>query len=71
MRAGCNTVNLNTRDEVTKQLELFAVARNVFDDKYETFGVMNRNCFHDGQPERFLGPRRADCRLGWDPVRFD
>ncbi|HUL12426.1 MAG TPA: TonB-dependent receptor [Methylococcaceae bacterium] len=49
-------VNLNTRYAVTKQLELFAVARNVFDDKYETFGVMNRNCFNDGQPQRFPGP---------------
>lgn len=60
-------VNLNTRYEVSKQIELFAMARNVFDVQYETFGVMNRNYFRDGEPERFLGPGAPIG--GWAGVR--
>jgi outer membrane receptor protein involved in Fe transport len=59
-------VNLNTRYQVTKNLEVFAMARNVFDAKYQTFGVMNNN-FFTGQGERFLGPGAPIA--GWAGLR--
>ena len=59
-------VNLNTRYEVTRNVEVFAMARNVFDARYETFGVMNRN-FFTGQGERFVGPGAPIG--GWAGVR--
>jgi hypothetical protein len=42
------------------------MARNVFDAKYETFGVMNRN-FFAGQSERFVGPGAPIA--GWAGIR--
>jgi iron complex outermembrane receptor protein len=68
-------VNLHTRYRVHEQVELFALANNVFDAKYENFGVVNRNFFtgapNGGTPERFLGPGApiggwAGVRVRWD-----
>jgi outer membrane receptor protein involved in Fe transport len=60
-------VNLNTRYKVTKNVEIFAMARNVFDTSYQTFGAINRN-FFTGQGERFVGP--GVPASGWAGVRL-
>ncbi|MGJ0486714.1 MAG: TonB-dependent receptor [Methylomicrobium sp.] len=60
-------VNLNTRYAVTKNVELFAMARNVFDANYESYGVVNRNFFKNGTPEAFLGPGAPIS--GWAGIR--
>jgi outer membrane receptor protein involved in Fe transport len=60
-------VNLNTRYQITPNAEVFAMARNVFDARYETFGVMNNN-FFTGQPERFVGPGAPIG--GWAGIRL-
>lgn len=68
-------VNLHSRYRVTKHLEIFALANNVLDTEYETFGVVNRNFFsgapEGGTPERFLGPGApiggwAGLRVYWN-----
>lgn len=48
-------VNLDTRYELTKHIEIFGMVNNIFDTKYETFGVLTQNYF-TGADERFLGP---------------
>ena len=63
-------VNLNTRYVVTKNVEVFAMARNVFDTRYENYGVVNQN-FFTGQPERFLGPGAPIGGWGGIRVMFD
>jgi Outer membrane cobalamin receptor protein len=63
-------VNLNSRYQVTKYVEVFALANNIFDQKYETFGVVNRN-FFTGATERFLGPGAPISGWGGIRVRFD
>jgi len=60
-------VNLNTRYQVTKNVELFAMARNVFDANYETYGILNRNFFKGGTSEAFLGPGAPIS--GWAGIR--
>jgi outer membrane receptor protein involved in Fe transport len=60
-------VNLNTRYRVTKYLEIFAMANNVLDQDYETFGAVNRN-FFTGEAERFLGPGAPIA--GWAGLRM-
>lgn len=60
-------VNLNTRYAVTQNVELFAMARNVFDANYESYGVVNRNFFKNGSPEAFLGPGAPIS--GWAGIR--
>lgn len=62
-------VNLNTRYRVTKNIEIFAMARNIFDTKYETFGVMNKNFFNNATPERFVGPGAPIS--GWAGFRLN
>ncbi|MGD0585242.1 MAG: TonB-dependent receptor [Oryzomonas sp.] len=64
--SGYVVVNLNTRYRVTKHLELFALANNVFDRQYETFGAVSNN-FFTGQTERFLSPGAPIS--GWAGVR--
>ena len=61
-------VNLNTRYKVTKNVEIFAMGRNIFDTAFQTFGVMNRNFFTGGQGERFVGP--GTPASGWAGVRI-
>ncbi|MDD5033332.1 MAG: TonB-dependent receptor, partial [Methylococcaceae bacterium] len=63
-------VNLNTRYAINKHVEVFAMARNVFDTKYETFAVMNRN-FFTGQGERFVGPGAPLSGWGGIRLKFD
>jgi iron complex outermembrane receptor protein len=68
-------VNLHTRYRVHQNVELFAMANNVFDTKYENFGVVNRNFFSGapdgGTPERFLGPGAPIGGWAGIRVRFD
>jgi len=68
-------VNLHSRYQIHHHVEIFASANNVFDTKYENFGVVNRNFFSGapdgGTPERFLGPGApiggwAGIRVRWD-----
>lgn len=64
-------VNLNTRYAVTKNVEVFAMARNVFDAKYESYGMVNANFFKGNAPERFLGPGAPISGWAGVRVRFD
>ena len=64
-------VNLNTRYALTKNIELFAFGRNIFDQHYKTFGQLGQNFFQNGQATQFLGPGApatayAGIRLNWD-----
>lgn len=49
------TINLDTRYVVAKNVELFAIARNISNANYQNFGMLNTN-FFTGQQERFLTP---------------
>jgi iron complex outermembrane receptor protein len=51
-------LNLNTRYRVHKNVELFAMARNITDTHYKTYGLANRNAFADpvGTPTTFFSP---------------
>ncbi len=63
-------VNLNTRYAITKNVEIFAMAKNIFDSTYETYGVVNQNFFKP-VGERgigFLGPGAPIS--GWAGVRI-
>lgn len=60
-------VNLNTRYEVTKNVEIFAMAKNVFDANYENYGIVNQNFFKGGTSQAFLGPGAPIG--GWAGVR--
>ncbi len=66
-------VNLNTRYALTRHVELFALANNVFDARYETFGLINRNAFSSpvGNAEAFLAPGAPLSGWAGVRVRFD
>ncbi|MGZ8245868.1 TonB-dependent receptor [Methylomagnum sp.] len=68
---GYTVVNFHTRYRAHENVELFAMANNVFDAKYENFGVVNRNFFsgaaEGGTPSRFLGPGAPIG--GWAGIR--
>ncbi len=51
-------LNINTRYRVHKYLELYALARNLADERYDTFGLVNRSAYSTptGNVERFLSP---------------
>lgn len=62
-------VNLNSRYQVTKHVELFAMGRNIFDNHYATFGQLGNN-FFTGQATQFHGPAApaagyAGVRVKW------
>lgn len=48
-------VNLNSRYQVSDNIELFATGRNIFDNRYLTFGQLGNN-FYTGQTTQFQGP---------------
>ncbi|MDD2659060.1 MAG: TonB-dependent receptor [Methylococcales bacterium] len=63
-------VNLNARYVVTKNIELFATGRNIFDNHYASFGQMGNN-FFNGQTTQFQGPGAiaagyAGIRVHWN-----
>lgn len=51
-------LNLNTRYRLHRNLELFAMARNLADADYSSFGLVNRSAYSTpaGNVERFLSP---------------
>ncbi len=64
-------VNLNSRYVVTKNLELFAMGRNVLDNHYVSFGQMSQNIFNANSSSQFQGPGApatayAGVRLHWN-----
>jgi iron complex outermembrane recepter protein len=62
-------VNLHTRVEIGKHVELWGRVDNVFDTDYETGGVRNFNAFADPiAEERFLAPGAP--RAGWVGVKL-
>ena len=63
-------LNLNGRYKLTKNIELFAMGRNVLDNHYVSFGQMGNNVY-TGNPTQFQGPGGvaagyAGIRLHWD-----
>jgi outer membrane receptor protein involved in Fe transport len=64
-------VNLNTRYALTQNVEVFAMARNVFDTNYETYGIVNQNFFNEGKGEAFLGPGAPISGWAGIRVKFD
>ncbi len=68
---GYTVVNLNTRYIVTKNVELFAMGRNIFDQHYNSFGQLGQNVFLNNQTSTFVGAGApatgyAGIRLHWD-----
>ncbi|MGZ4980471.1 MAG: TonB-dependent receptor [Methylobacter sp.] len=64
-------VNLNTRYVVTKNVELFAMGRNIFDNHYASFGQLGQNFFQNNQTTTFMGPGApatgyAGVRIRWN-----
>lgn len=49
-------VNLNTRYTLTKNIELFAFGRNIFDQHYKSHAELGQNFFQNGQASQFWGP---------------
>jgi iron complex outermembrane receptor protein len=64
-------VNLNTHYALTKNVEIFAMARNIFNAKYATYGIVNRNFFSGDTPEAFLGPGAPISGWGGIRVKFE
>jgi outer membrane receptor protein involved in Fe transport len=76
--AGYAVVDLDTRWTITKGVELFARANNVFDRRYANFGVLGRNVF--AGPDRLFDPAngRSETFVGqgapfgaWAGVRLE
>jgi len=64
-------LNLNTRYVLTKNIELFAMGRNVLDNHYVSFGQMSQNIFSGGNAAQFQGPGApatgyAGVRIHWN-----
>ena len=63
-------VNLNSRYVITKNVELFAMGRNVLDNHYATFGQLGTNFFTGGTTQ-FQGPSApatayAGVKIHWE-----
>ncbi len=63
-------VNLNSRYVITKNIELFAMGRNIFNNHYTSFGQMGTNLY-TGNTTQYQGPGAvatgyAGIRLHWD-----
>jgi outer membrane receptor protein involved in Fe transport len=64
-------VNLNARYVLTKNIELFAMGRNIFDNHYSSFGQMGQDYFKNNQTTTFMGPGApatgyAGVRVNWN-----
>jgi iron complex outermembrane receptor protein len=70
---GYTVVNLNTSYKLTKNLEIFALANNIFDENYNSFGLVNRNAFSDpvGKVESFVSPGTSIAGWGGIRLQFD
>lgn len=69
--SGYAVVNLNARYVVTKNIELYAMGRNIFDNHYASFGQIGQNAFQDDALTTFKGPGApatgyAGVRVHWD-----
>ena len=69
--SGYAVVNLNARYVVTKNIELYAMGRNIFDNHYASFGQIGQNVFQDDALTTFKGPGApatgyAGVRIHWD-----
>jgi len=69
--SGYAVVNLNARYVVTKNIELYAMGRNILDNHYASFGQMGQNVFQDDALTTFKGPGApatgyAGVRVHWD-----
>ncbi|WP_348760037.1 TonB-dependent receptor [Candidatus Methylocalor cossyra] len=63
-------LNLNIRYVITKNVEVFAMARNISNAEFQNFGVLNTN-FFTGRQERFLTPGAPVTGYAGIRVRFD
>ncbi len=61
-------LNLNARYRLTKNVELFAMGRNVLDNHYLSFGQMGQN-FYTGANTQFQGP--GAVAAGYAGIRFN
>lgn len=64
-------VNLNAKYFVTKNIELFAMARNIFNEHYGNYGQLGQNYFAGNSATTFISPGApatgyAGVRLHWD-----
>ena len=64
-------VNLNSRYVITKNVEIFAMGRNVLDNHYATFGQLGQNFFNNNNPTQFQSPSApatayAGVKVHWD-----
>jgi iron complex outermembrane recepter protein len=63
-------VNLNTRYVINKNIELFAMGKNIFDNHYVSFSQLGQNFFNNN-PTQFQGPGApatgyAGIRVHWN-----
>ena len=68
---GYTLVNINTRYVLTKNIELFAMGRNIFDERYGTFAQLGQNALLYNQQTQFYGPGApasvyAGIRIKWE-----
>ncbi|WP_347989313.1 TonB-dependent receptor [Methylomonas sp. AM2-LC] len=68
---GYTVVNLNGRYTLTKNIELFAMGRNIFDVHYASVAQMSNNLFNNNSISQFQGPGApatgyAGVRIHWD-----
>ncbi len=64
-------VNLNTRYVINKNVELFAMGKNIFDNHYVSFSQLGQNFFNNNNPTQFQGPGApatgyAGIRVHWN-----
>ena len=68
---GYTVVNLNTRYVITKNVELFAMGRNIFDQHYASFAQMGQNFFQNNQASQFWGPGAPATGYGGIRIHWD
>ena len=64
-------VNLNARYVVTKNIELFATGRNIFNNHYTSFGQLGQNLYQNNASAIYMGPGApaaayAGIRIHWN-----
>ena len=64
-------LNLNAKYFVTKEIELFAMGRNVTSQQYYSYGQIGHNFFNQNNQTTFLGPGApatayAGIRIHWE-----
>ena len=68
---GYTVVNLNAKYLITKNIELFAMGRNIFNQHYGNYGQLGQNYFQGNSATTFVGPGApasgyAGIRVHWD-----